>query len=312
MDSNESEDNCSDINYREPWKDGEEKERLVHLYFWLQGVVRSSIAGTGVLVNIFSIVILSSKELRSTFHMFLVVLCCFDLGYLICTLLEEIPQMYDIITQGTTYPDPGCKVNIVWVYLYPLVIHPFQYIFLTSSENFTIVLSVDRFIAVKYPLRYYSSWRSSTFNKKGPDQRRKKGVAEKIRKVPSKVDKSRVVIYSLSAFLFSLLYCIPVFYEHETVLGNETNPSTIKESKMVKKEVYIMGYYVILDSICRFALPVCILSYTNYGIYQIVKKYGSITNELRSIERAQNMMLFGMRNFLSPQNIEHAELTSLI
>ena len=100
--------------------------------------------------------------------------------------------MYDIVTQGTTYPDPGCKLNNVWVYLYPFLIRPFQYVFMTSSENFTIVLSVDRFIAVKYPLRYYSSWRGSTIDKKVIDQRKIKRGTEKIRAGTANVDKATV------------------------------------------------------------------------------------------------------------------------
>ena len=35
---------CSDINSLEPWKNGTEKETLVEVYFWLDGVFRSSIA----------------------------------------------------------------------------------------------------------------------------------------------------------------------------------------------------------------------------------------------------------------------------
>ena len=182
MDSSGSTDNCSDINFLEPWKDDIEKQRLVEVYLWLDGVVRCSIAGVGVLVSLFSIIILLTKELRSTFHMFLVILSCFDLGYLILALLEEIPQIYDILTQGTTYPDPGCELNIVWVYLYPLFIRPFQYIFLTASENFTIVLSVDRFIAVKYPLRYYSSLSANTLDSQLNSKCNLKGTTPKIKK----------------------------------------------------------------------------------------------------------------------------------
>ena len=78
--------------------------------------------------------------------MFLVALAVFDLGYLFLTLLEEIPQMVDIQSQGTTYPDPECTINNVWLYLYPRLIYPMQYVFLTASEYFTVILSLDRLL----------------------------------------------------------------------------------------------------------------------------------------------------------------------
>ena len=289
----------SDINSLGPWKDGPEKDRLVNAYFWLDGVVRCSIACIGIMGNIVTIIIFSSKELRSTFHIFLVVLAWFDLGYLFLTLLEEIPQMQDIVSQGTTYPDPKCNLNIVWVYLYPLFIHPLQYVFLTASEYFTMVISIDRFIAIKYPLRYYYSRRhhASTYDNNFLDQHRSKNRNNKRKKVEAiSIDCRRVLIYSVSVFVFSLFYCIPVFFEYESIPPTEKMNGTINETTMVKSEAYAIGYYIVLDCLCRFVLPVCVLLYTNYGIYKIVARQPRVTNmsDAASQRRAQNFMLFGV------------------
>ena len=97
--------------------------------------------------------------------MFFLSLSVFDFGYLSLTLLEEIPQMVDIQSQGKTYPDPECNLNHVWLYLYPRLIYPMQYVLLTASEYFTVILSLDRFIAVNYPLRYYTR-RSTRWSRK--------------------------------------------------------------------------------------------------------------------------------------------------
>ena len=179
------------------------------------------------------------------------------------------------------------------------LIRPFQYIFLSASENFTIVLSVDRFIAVKYPLRYYSSFRASTFDSKLNYQCKIKGTTAKIKNGTGRVDKTRVAIYSSSVFLFSVLYCIPVFFEYETVLGNETSPPSIRDSKMALTEEYTIIYYVMLDSIFRFILPVCILFYTNYGIYKIISNQPVILNDASYQKKVQNVMLFGVVILLS-------------
>ena len=141
-------DNCSNINcsHIDPWQNEPEKDRLVAAYFWLDGMFRCVIAGGGIIGNCLTISIFRTAELRSTFHMFLVALAVFDLGYLFLTLLEEIPQMVDIQSQGTTYPDPECTINNVWLYLYPRLIYPMQYVFLTASEYFTVILSLDRLL----------------------------------------------------------------------------------------------------------------------------------------------------------------------
>ena len=147
---------CSAFNECEcPWDEEQSKEKVVSMFFWFDGVTRLVIAGVGLFGNIFTIIILNSRELKSTFHMFLAVLAGFDLCYLFLTFLEEVPQMEDIIHQKTTYPDKECDLNKIWAFLYPYFIHPFQYIFLTCSENLTVAISIDRYIAIKYPLRYY-------------------------------------------------------------------------------------------------------------------------------------------------------------
>ena len=281
---------CADITCVSPWKEGSEKETLVQVYFWLDGVVRCVIASIGFLGNIFTMIVFSSKELRSTFHVLLVVLAFFDLGYLILTLLEEILHIYDITTKGCTYPDPNCNPNQIWVILFPEFIHPLQYVFLTASEFFTVALSVDRYIAIKYPLQYYSRWNTSTFDTNFLGHRRAKGANDKRMGGTKHIDWYRVTLYSVSVFLFSLCYCIPVFFEYEK--GNNT--ATIKESKMYGQESYAMGYYVVLDCIFRFCVPVCILMYTNYGIYTIVKKQPTTLNDAAYQRRVQNVMLFGV------------------
>ena len=75
--------NCTDFDQCEcPFNEGPEKDNLVGIFFWLDGITRLVIAGIGIFGNVFTISILSSGELRSTFHIFLVILAGFDLGYL--------------------------------------------------------------------------------------------------------------------------------------------------------------------------------------------------------------------------------------
>ena len=277
-----------------PWNDGPDKENLVSIYFWLDGVTKLLIASVGIFGNIFTIMILSSRELRSTFHSFLVVLAGFDLFYLFLILLEEIPQVEDIITQKTTYPDENCQLNKAWAFLYPYFIHPFQYIFLTSSENLTLAISVDRFIAIKYPLRYYYLWNSTSSDKDVLNKRRKQKKANQTKcDVSKNIDWSRIGSYTFPVFMFSAIYCLPVFFELKTVPNGE-NGTRIEEDPMYNEMMYIMGYYVLLDCVFRCIIPVFILLFTNYQIYKIVRKQPISPNSAVYQKRAQNMMLFGV------------------
>ena len=120
-------------------------------YFWTCGVGLCIIAGVGILGNIVSIAAFTSKDLRSTFHMYLVFLAVFDLGFLLLDLFTSMLQIYDVNCQGTLSPDPNWTPNELWIMFYPYFIRPFKYTLLTSSEIFTVVISVDRYIAIKYP-----------------------------------------------------------------------------------------------------------------------------------------------------------------
>ena len=284
------------INAIDPWKDPE-KTTLVNTYFWLDGVARCVISCIGIIGNIITVVLFSSKDLRSTFHMFLVALACVDLGYLFLTLLEEIPQMKDIQKQGTTYPDPESELNRVWVLLYPHFIRPIQYVFITAAEYITIIICVDRYIAIKHPLRHYSPhWNVSSFDNNFFDQRNH-GIDIKKNRTNGlmNMDWRRVMSYSLSVMLISILYCLPVFFEYESVPATENRSATINETELSNSESYIIGYYVVLDAMIRFFLPVCISIFTNFTIHKIVSKQPVKFNDQAAYQkRVQNVMLFGV------------------
>ena len=267
----------------------------INAYFWICGVGVCSIATVGILGSIFSIAAFTSKHLTNTFHMFLVILAFFDLCFSLLILLSSILQIYDIKFQGTTFLDPNWTPNKAWINLYPYFIHPFKYTFLTASEIFTVIISVDRYISIKYPFRYHSCCNTKKFQAGFLDIRQFKVRVGDRKVTTSLVDWKRVSIYSLSAFLFSLCYCIPRFFEFETVHKDKTFKLNVSE---IYGKVYGFIYYVVLESIFRCFIPVAVLLYTSVRIYRIARKQrGGRTNykdDTGSNRRAQNVMLFGI------------------
>ena len=286
----------ADINSNDPWE-GPEKTTLVNAYFWFDGVTRCVISSIGIIGNFITIILFSSKDLRSTFHMLLVVLAGVDMGYLFLTLLEEIPQMQDILNQGTTYPDPKCVLNKVWVLLYPHLIRPFQFVFITAAEYLTIIICLDRYIAIKYPLRHYSPWNLSTFDNNS-DDKRKNHKNKNIKHGNNGMgitDWRHVIGYSVLVMFISVIYCIPVFFEYESVPATDYRNATVNETIYGQSEVYIIGYFIVADCIFRFILPVGVLSFTNISIHRIVSKHPMKQNDQAAYQkRVQNVMLFGV------------------
>ena len=92
-------DSCYNINCTNSCNEEYDKETILKIHFWLSGVTQCTIASIGLLGNILSVTVFSSKELRSTFHVLLVVLAVWDLGHLILSFLEGSLVIYDITNQ---------------------------------------------------------------------------------------------------------------------------------------------------------------------------------------------------------------------
>ena len=276
----------------DPWN-GPEKDTLVQIYFWLDGVLRSIVASVGLLGNIFAMIVFSSKELKSNFNLLLSVLALFDSGYLILTLIEEALQMYDITSQGTLYPDPIYDPNVLWVNLYPKFIRPFKFIFFTAAEFFTVLIAVDRYVAIRYPFFHFSRRNRNHVSKRYINRRSAKenhSLTE-----TNQVNYNLIKVYSASILLLSTIYCLPVFFEYEKIPASENNTASVNETAMNKSESYTIIYYVTLDIIFRFLIPVSILLYTNQFIYKTIKNQAYSPNlEAAYQRRAQIMMLFGV------------------
>ena len=262
------------------------------------------IAGIGFIGNIVTIFVFTSKSLRSNFHAYLTALACFDLGYTFTILVHEGLQMHDLLSAGRSYIDPKYTPNQVWVMLYPQVLYPFLGVFAFASQYFTVIISLDRYVAVKYPLYYYVNSNRSiqqTQTITNPSSKKRNGK-DNLTEKTIHIDIKRLLLYVSAVLILAVLYCLPLFLEYESKSikseHQEYDSKTLNETKLRGSSQYILLYYVITDIVFRFILPISILLYTNYGIYKAIKVSTKLSNKTKSLGKAQTVMLFGVVGLL--------------
>jgi len=110
--------------------------------FWLQGVISTSIAIAGFLMNLVLCYVLSRKEMRNVFNSLLIALAIFDSLYLLLQTVLTFAQNFKMTTH-------------VWFLLYPKFLHPLQYIAFWCSMFMVFAISMERYIAVTCPISVY-------------------------------------------------------------------------------------------------------------------------------------------------------------
>ena len=90
------------------------------LSFWLDGVMRSTVALIGVLLNIVFCYVLSQKQLRNVFNSLLIALAVFDILYLVFDIFEVFRREFNLSSE-------------VHVFLFPKFLYPFRTIMFCSS-----------------------------------------------------------------------------------------------------------------------------------------------------------------------------------
>ena len=69
---------------------------LNNLSFYLEGVIQTPLAISGVIGNTVASLILSTKEMRNSFNLMLIALAVFDSGYLFGSILESFRKSFKL------------------------------------------------------------------------------------------------------------------------------------------------------------------------------------------------------------------------
>lgn len=90
------------------------------------------------------------------------------------------------------------------------------------------------------------------------------GVPARPSCISQKPDLRRVGLYGVAVTAFSVLYCLPMFFEYEAETDQNTGMSFIVWTDVRSNLTYSLAYTIYTDVICRFLLPLVILVTTNW------------------------------------------------
>ena len=156
----------------------EDQVELYDSIAWaLEGLVLIIIGAIGILANCAAVPILLSRRLANVFNRTLAILAIWDTLYIVLDVLESIRQYYE----------DGYWHN----HLFPYVLYPCQNIAMVTSIYLTVIIALERYLAVSQPV--------SVFIADTEGQR-----------------WTKVMYFVLPVILFSMLFNLPTFFEFKS------------------------------------------------------------------------------------------------
>ena len=188
----------------------------------------------GLIGNMIAFVVLLKQKPRTTTSVLLQFLAVADTFVLLCSfLLNSSRTLHICFIQDGQYMD---SYPMIFVYGYPFV-----YMARFCSTWFTVLLTVDRFIAVARPLH---AQRLCTL---------------------SRIYKEGIVL-----LLCGVLYSIPRFFEHRLDPKNEKHGFGI--TALLNNKRYTIAYRIILFFLVMYVIPIGILSGLNMVLIRTLRK----------------------------------------
>ena len=222
-------------------------EKLDILAFWLEGVLVIIIGFVGLICNTIAIPLLFSKQLDNIFNRILVCLEVADNLYLATTVTESFRR----------YVVSSDFLQRAYIHFF----HQLQNISLMSSNSITVVLAIERYIAVTRPTEYHFN---VTLSGESPWK--------------------RVAKYLIPTLFFTVLFNIPKFFELESsesiqqveVFDSSNNATNIHNQTVIVCKMtdlrlnknYSLFYVHLSRLFVTGIIPVSALVYLNRGIYR--------------------------------------------
>ena len=247
------------------WELTQEENYVQEMHGWLVEGWFSVIVGLlGLVLNIITAYILSRNEFKNIFfNKLLICLAIFDILFLLNGLYKTL-RINIMKTDICSLQD-----HISFLFLYP-----FRQIVMLCSIYMTIVLALERYLALNKPIKYH--YRSKHFG-----ARKSSGG-------------KRILNYILPVIIFAVIYCIPLFFVftiktfptektqtsitpssdntsmdlmlHENITLHCVQPTKLRESK-----VFILWYVNAGNFVVTGVLPFITLAFLNCKIYLFIQ-----------------------------------------
>ena len=175
--------------------------------WWMEGVIQIVINIIGIIANCIAIPVLLSRKLTNVFNRTLAILAVLDAIFNMCDILESVRMFHG----------GGCRS--AHVYLFPYVLYPLQNITMVASIYATVVVAVERYLAVTRPI--------SAFVDDGHGKWKK------------------VLQFIVPVLVFSIIFNIPTFFEFCVETINVPPPSCANTDMEMEKKTssFEIGIY---------------------------------------------------------------------
>ncbi|KAG5680361.1 hypothetical protein PVAND_009870 [Polypedilum vanderplanki] len=233
--------------------------------FFLNGIGMNTIGVIGIFGNVITIIVLSRPRMRSSINHLLIGLACSDLLVLITGML--------LFGFTTIYPYTGklMAYNYSLLPFISFVVYPFAIIAQTASIYMTLFVSLERYIAVCYPL-----------------------------KARSLCTKKHAKLCILIIVIFSIVYNSLKFFEIQLVQGEDSMFGEFycpRASSLRRNHYYIHVYIHWMYLIVINVIPLSAITFFNLQIFMRVKTVNKMRYQLTKREMADiklTSMLFAV------------------
>ncbi|TRY71537.1 hypothetical protein TCAL_12499 [Tigriopus californicus] len=211
--------------------------------FWLDGVLTPCIGTVGLIGNLLSIAVFSTRQMRKfTFNYLLLALAVFDLIFIVCAIpVHSIPSLnLDSLNELTGTRGFGL--------IYRYFLYPFTTVAYSGGVYMTVTITIERFVAVCRPHSYRESLVHTS-----------PGI--------------RALKYVLPVIVFSLVLNIPKFLEIEVHFVNGSSQYTLSEIRRNPNFIWWYTHSLIIHPfLTTTVVPIILLCVLNIKIYRGILK----------------------------------------
>ena len=250
--------------------------------FWVEGVLQSCIALLGIKGNSITIYMICGQKEKHAFNLLLMCMLCFNNWYLFGSILESFRKSFHMVTYVHTI-------------LFPQLLYPAQHISMSASIYLTCGITIERYIAVHYPINYNKSIASSSTSRR------------------------RMLKYLIPIIALSIFLNVPKFFEAKIIYKPTSYSHTfvgrskdvefqeirenaeedyqvlvpnIQASNLRKNQYYAIYYNSWTRLMFLGIVPTFVLIYFNFQIHNQMKVRQTLKNSFRYVCSILWLMLY--------------------